>query len=465
MGSRDQWILRRVIAGGTHVGPFISDIEIISGPLPWLIYTLAAAVALALAVRHVHDRRARLRWLRRVVVAVMVGGGVGVLACWVIGDLLNAFDVSLSVTSRAWVGAAFAGIALAIVSLLASRARRRVASIAAIAAFVLMGAVGVNADFGQYTTVGSIIGAPAFSPVPEPILAAQRALAGSVPGSQPDLWKTWQGSADLPAHGIVGTIQIPATVSRFAAREALMYLPPAALVKNPPALPVLVMLAGQPGSPDNVFLAGRLEKVLDTISARYHGLAPIVVVPDQLSADDVNPMCVDSAIGNSATYLTVDVPAWIRANLNVVGAASAWGIGGFSQGGTCAIQLGAGYPELFGSILDVSGELEPKIGSPEATIAGGFAGDAAAYESAKPLSLITKNAPFTDTVAIFAVGELDQKYLPWLTTLSAAGATAGIKSTLLISPGSAHDWNTVRFAFEKGLPTIYRHMGLDGPLS
>jgi len=56
-------------------------------------------------------------------------------------------------------------------------------------------------------------------------------------------------SGDLAAAGVVSTVVIPGSVSGFAARPAWVYLPPAALVRNPPALPVLVLLHGQPGSP------------------------------------------------------------------------------------------------------------------------------------------------------------------------------------------------------------------------
>jgi enterochelin esterase-like enzyme len=436
------------------VGPFLAGIRVIGGPLPLVLGILAALAALVLVLRPL-PRARRLPWAAAVVVALSMGAGLGLLVCWLVGDVINAFDVSLSPTSRAWVAIAFAGVALATVSLFRSRARRRVAAIAGAVIFVLLGAVGVNADFGQYPTVASILGISSLPDLPVEDLAAQRASIGSA-AATPD----WRSPAGVPSKGVVGGVTIAATVSHFAARQALVYLPPAALVANPPALPVLVMLSGQPGSPENVFISGHLDAVLDGIAAQHHGLAPIVVVPDQLSAPEKNPMCVDSAIGNSATYLTVDVPAWIRANLDVQSGSSAWGIGGFSQGGTCAIQLGAGHPDLFGSIVDISGELEPKVGTPEVTIAKGFAGDAAAYAAAKPLSIIARHAPFPDTVAIFAVGELDAKYTPWIATVATAGKSAGMHTTVLTSPGTAHDWHTVKYALENGMTVLYARWGL-----
>ena len=439
---------------------FLSDIRVIGGPIPIVVVVLAVLAAAGLIIRRAPRGRPRRRWAATVLIALAVGATLGLLACWVVGDLMNAFDVQLSPTSRAWIAVAFAGMALAIANLRAVRVRRRAGAVASIVLFALLGGLGVNADFGQYTTVGSILGTSTIAPLPAADLALQRAGAGTDSASEHELWKTWAAPAGIPARGTVGSVTIPASVSHFAARDALVYLPPAALVPHPPALPVLVMMSGQPGSPEDVFLAGHLDKIMDAMAAEHDGLAPIVVVPDQLSAPTVNPMCVDSASGNSATYLTVDVPAWIRANLDVQSAVTGWGVGGFSQGGTCAIQLGAGHPEIFGSIMDVSGELEPKAGSPEQTIARGFGGNPAAYDQAKPLAILTRQSPYSDTVAIFAVGSLDSKYMPRIATIAAAAQAAGMQSTVLTSPGTAHDWSTVRYAFEHGMPAVYAQMGL-----
>jgi S-formylglutathione hydrolase FrmB len=225
------------------------------------------------------------------------------------------------------------------------------------------------------------------------------------------------------------------------------------------------MLSGQPGSPENVILAGQVNTIFDSFAASHGGLAPIVVVPDQLGSPFANPMCVDSALGKSETYLTVDVPAWIRANLRVQTATSAWGIGGWSQGGTCAIQLAAAHPTLFGSLLDISGELEPRSGSVQQTIARGFAGNSAAYEAAKPLNVLARNAPYAHEVGVFVTGQLDATYTRDVERIALGARQAGIDTTLAVSPGTGHDWYTVRFALEHEIGPILRLFGLEGPAS
>ena len=203
-----------------------------------------------------------------------------------------------------------------------------------------------------------------------------------------------------------------------------------------------------------------LETILDSFAAAHSGQAPIVVVPDQLGAPTKNPMCVDSPLGHSATYLTVDVPAWIRANLPVGANPVDWTIAGFSQGGTCSIQLGAAHPELFGNILDISGELVPQNGSTQQSITAGFGGDAAAYAAAAPTAILAARAPYADLLALFAVGADDSRYLPWTQELAAAARSAGATTQVFVSPGTAHDWHTVQYACTQALPLIAARGGV-----
>ena len=137
-------------------------------------------------------------------------------------------------------------------------------------------------------------------------------------------------------------MRIPNDRSQFSARPANIYLPPAALSEKPPALPVFVLLAGQPGSPDRLFTAGSIPAMMDAYAAQHDGLAPVVVSPDQNGSSFHNSLCVDSPVyGKAETYLSRDVPAWIRANLPVASQPRLWAIGGFSQGGTCSQPTGS----------------------------------------------------------------------------------------------------------------------------
>jgi len=235
-------------------------------------------------------------------------------------------------------------------------------------------------------------------------------------------------------------------VSHFAARDAVIYVPPAAHVVNPKPVPVLVMLSGQPGNPSDILTSGKINELMDNYARHHDGVAPLVVIPDQLGSPEVNPMCVDGARGNSETYLSVDVPSWIRAHFSVVSSPAAWTIGGFSQGGTCSIQLGAGHADVYGNILDIAGELVPGGGAEKEAIAEVFAGNHAAYSAALPQNLLGSHAPYSDSVAVFAVGSNDGRFIPYAKTLTSAASAAGMHATYLDVPGASHDWATVQYA-------------------
>lgn len=307
---------------------------------------------------------------------------------------------------------------------------------------LLSAAVGVNAVTGNFTTIGSLVGKTVLPSLSLPAIAQ---------GPQPS---NWVAPASTPAHGSYGVVAIPATASGFTVREGVVYLPPAALTRHPPKLPVLVMLSGQPGAPTNMVTSVDMPSILDRYARAHRGLAPIVVIPDQLGAPYDNPMCVDSPLGHSATYLSADVPSWIRSHLNVSDDRRDWAIGGYSQGGTCSIQLGARFTGTFGNILDVSGELAPHRGSIPATIADAFGGSTAAYEAAKPLALLAAHEPFADTLAIFAVGGDDARYRPIATTMKDAAGRAGMTAVEIVAPNSAHDWKTVGYAVDRGLEIL-----------
>lgn len=252
--------------------------------------------------------------------------------------------------------------------------------------------------------------------------------------------------------GEVGSVVIPGSRSRFRARPALVYLPPAALTGHPGALPVVIALSGQShrASPLDVVTGGRIAATMDAIARRHGGAAPVVVIPDQLGAGPRNPMCVDSRLGHVATYLTVDVRSWILAHLPVARDRRDWTIAGFSEGGTCAIQLGAGRPDLFGSLVDVSGERAPLNGTVAHTIAVGFGGSSARYAAAAPFRLLAAHH-YPATRAFFAAGALDTDYGPVAPSMAAHARAAGMAVQLRRLPGLHHNWTTGSAGLRWGL--------------
>jgi S-formylglutathione hydrolase FrmB len=391
-------------------------------------------------------------WILRAAAALVLGELLGLLVIWLVSDVWNVFGLPLTLVTRLWFSGAMAALSLVIVNLWGTHWWRKTIALVAIPVILVSTAAAINVDFGAYRNLNDALGISPYGPM------GLSHLSGQAGRMDPAVGRTWLAPSGMPAQGTVGTVTIPGTISGFTARPALVYLPPAALVPNSPVLPVLVMFAGQPGTPAAVFTAGHLAYTMDAYAAGHNGLAPIVVAPDQLGRADQNPMCVDSPLGNSKTYLTQDVPTWIRSHLRVSDDPRYWAVGGFSQGGTCSIQLGAGHPEVFRTILDVSGEVEPTIGS--TTVARAFGGSTVAYDAVKPVNVLDARGPYADTVAIFGVGALDAKYQKNERLMRAAAARSGMVTKLIEAPNSAHDWTTVRYVIAKVLPVLGTRLGL-----
>ncbi|MWV57845.1 alpha/beta hydrolase [Rathayibacter sp. VKM Ac-2754] len=425
-------------------------LSLVSGPLVIGVYAVAGLSLLllttAFARAHRHGRRRRLVLAAA---ALVTGTLAGAALAALLDGTDGPFGVDFTPVTRVWVGLGLGGLLLVAVVLLHAlgtrRLRRAVAALGVGVLVIATAAMTVNIDFGQYPTVRSALGISPYPTISDPIAVPS--------GDHPSLAE-WTAPAGMPSVGAVSTVSIPGTTSTFAARDAVVYLPPAALVDDPPLLPVMVMLSGQPGSPSDPLSTENLQKSLDDYAAAHAGLAPIVVSPDQLGDPSANPMCVDSPLGNSATYLTVDVPNWIRSHLPVESDASDWAIGGLSQGGTCAIQLGAGYPQLFGNIIVASGELAPTLGDDATTVEEGFGGSAAAYEAAKPASILAENAPYADSFALFGVGADDTSFVAGVKTLYADAKAAGIDATYMEVPDSAHDKTAWSAVFDRGLELL-----------
>ncbi|MBC7519297.1 MAG: hypothetical protein H7248_10560 [Microbacteriaceae bacterium] len=428
------------------------NISLVDGPLLGGIYLAAlgfTAILLVVACWPVSANRTEVRgWagthplsrIARVLLVIVLGLGAGFALVWFLGDQLDLFDLQFTYSTRLWVACAVAVLALGGLSFVHSRRWVKVVACISVLTSILAAAGGINAEFGQYTTVRSALGISSY----EKLDVAREAFPTSETGT-------------------VGTVIIPATVSGFAARRAVVYLPAAARSSHPPKLPVIVMLSGQPGSPQVPFTAGRLLSILDPYAVKHHGIAPIVVIPDQLGSPNNNPMCVDSSLGNSATYLTVDVPNWIKSQFSVASSPSAWTIAGFSQGGTCSIQLAAAHPTIFGNALVVSGELAPHIGSVANTIKRGFGGSAAAHAASAPKAIMTANAPYKSLMVFFAAGSNDPRYLATARELAAVAKESGIRTRLIVSPGTGHDWHTVHYAWAAAFATILARGGLPTP--
>ncbi len=234
------------------------QLPVISGPVPWIVYAIAIALVVVLLAR-----KPTLRWVLTAVIGIAAGAILG-LGIYLIANALNAFGNPLPLEVGLWAGAAFAGVGLAIVSLWRSPVWRKIVAAFAIIWFLITAMIGINAFYGLNPTLGSIFGISASNPIDIPTPAPTPAPTETTAGP---LYETWTPPADMPTVGQQGTQAIPGTVSGFNARDAGIYLPPAALVAEAPALPLVILMMGYPGNPDQSYIAA----ILDEFAAEQQG--------------------------------------------------------------------------------------------------------------------------------------------------------------------------------------------------
>jgi S-formylglutathione hydrolase FrmB len=258
----------------------------------------------------------------------------------------------------------------------------------------------------------------------------------------------------------VTEVDVPPTRSGFTARRAWLYVPPAYFAADHPLLPVLMLLGGQPGSPRDWLDGGRLAQRMDAWAGSHGGLAPVVVMPDPLGGPVDNPMCLDSALGRADTYLSQDVPAWVQSHLQVDPDHGHWAVGGFSYGGTCALQLAVGHPAVFRTFFDASGQQAPTLGDPARTLAAAFHGDRAAYAAQDPLTELASHSwAASGSAGYLVVGTQDPDYQRQQQVVAAAASAAGLPVIATELPGK-HAWTVCGAGFDQALPWLSQRMGL-----
>lgn len=259
-----------------------------------------------------------------------------------------------------------------------------------------------------------------------------------------------------PSTGKVVALPIPGKVSGFKARDAEVYVPAQWFRRPHPRLPVLMMFHGVPGSPDDWTRSGLLDLTTDDFAKENGGKAPIVVMPDINGSLLGDTECVDGSQGNAQTYLTVDVRDYIIEKLGTKTDARSWGVGGFSEGGTCAIILALRHPERFRTFLMFSGLAIPTFHS---TVEDLFRGSRQAFdENSPPYLLATRRFPTLG--GWFQVGTDDKDPYHDMQKLAPAAAAAGIETCFVPVPGGEHNFRTWGPSYTDALPWAASRLGL-----
>jgi enterochelin esterase-like enzyme len=430
----------------------VLDLVIVEGPALITVYVVAGVLFAYLLCRE-----ASARWVLTALVVMLVGGMVGGAALWASVHVLDLFGGPVADAAWLWVPAAFAACTLAVWNLWRSRWWRKVIALLSIPVFAATALLAINAAYGLDRTLGDLLDISTADP-----LDIRDPQVDPPPADPAEpLYATWTPPEGMPATGEIGypVPAVPNEVSGFPARRAELYLPPAALVEDAPRLPLVIMMMGQPGEPDATFIG----EVLDEFAADHDGLAPIALVIDQLGDPTVDPLCLDTDLGQVETYVMQDVLPWAKLHLNVLQGPRSTTVAGYSNGGGCAAYFGAKHPEVFGNVIAVAPTEYPGVEHPSEVLSTVFGGDQAAYDAVKPVNIMEAKAPYPDSAAVFAVGERDRAFQPGTERLADAAAAAGIDATYVEVPDGAHDATALTGGLEEGFRLLSARLGLSAP--
>lgn len=266
----------------------------------------------------------------------------------------------------------------------------------------------------------------------------------------------------LPESGSVYNLAIAGKTSGFVARDAIVYLPPAYPRHATPTshFPVLLLLGGTPGSPQDWLNGGELQKTANDFAARHHGISPLIIVVDNNGSFRNDTECVDSPKGNAEQYLTVDVPAYIKANFNVATNPQQWGIGGLSEGGMCAAMLTLRHQDVFRHFLDFGGDPTVTLTNSATAIQTLFKGSRPDWQE-HSINWLLRNRPVDHGVSgQFVVGRNDNHAI--VANLQATYNLArdrGLSATLEVIPGGGHSYQVWSQALKDSLPTLSYNLG------
>ena len=427
----------------------MAELSLISGPVPLVVLVLGAVALLVLLVLLVRRRRtAAVTVVAAVAVAAVILLGLN----WVVTSGLQLFPEALPGLVTAWIAAGAAAVVLVVGNMVRTTTGTKLLALGSGVAVLLATGSQINNYFAQYPTLGALTGSAGEVST---LTGVKRQPSQSVASPVVSRWK---GPATTPSQVVTATI--PGTASGFTARSAYVYLPPAYTSPSPPLLPVLVLVSGQPGGPQDWVTAGNLQSLMDQFAAAHGGLAPVTVVVDPNGPSDTITMCMDSQIAKADTYLSQDVPNWIAAELGVDTNRARWAFGGFSYGGTCAIQMATRHTDLYPSFIDISGEREPAISADRTqTIQAAFGGNTAAFDALTPLTLLGQRR-YPEVWGYFAAGGNDAVFSASMVEVSAAAQKAGMTVQRQVVAGQGHSWAVPNAALPPALVWLAPRLGL-----
>ncbi len=369
--------------GGQMHGYYQHGVSLLTGWLPWTVQIVA--VLLLVAAIGWRSRRWRLVYLP---VAAGIGALGALVVKWYFDDSGLATDPA-PISLWLWIGVFVATPAIFALGWRSARWWRRGVSALTIPVSVVCVGLVLNQWVGYFPTVSQFWGTITSGPLPGQI--SETDLAGL------------RGKGPTMTTGRIVEVDTPDTASHFTHRQEYVYLPPTWFNgPQPPALPAIMMIAGEFNTAADWVRTGNALTTIDDYQHAHGGYAPILVFVDAGGAFNNDTECVNGPRGNAADHLTADVRPYVTSHFGVPTDPKQWGVVGWSMGGSCAVDLTAMHPELFDNFVDIAGDLGPTVGDKQQTVDRLYGGNTAAWAHFDPMTVLAHHGPYADTAGWFA---------------------------------------------------------------
>jgi enterochelin esterase family protein len=224
-------------------------------------------------------------------------------------------------------------------------------------------------------------------------------------------------------------------------RTVWIYTPPG-YERGSTTYPVFYLLHGSGNSDSSWILTGRAHYIMDNLIAEGKAKPMILVMPYGYSTTGVGTGPIVLPVNLQTTFIDDflgSLMPWVEKTFRTVASADARAIGGLSMGGGQAVVIGFAHPDLFHSIVVMSGGPAPV--NPEQTYPEFFKDAAATNKKIKLLWM--------------GVGKDDAVVGPAAKSLDAALTANGIKHQFVVGEGR-HEWVVWRHHLHDVAPLLFR---------
>ncbi|CAM3578507.1 alpha/beta hydrolase-fold protein [Smaragdicoccus niigatensis] len=356
-------------------------LSLLGGWFP-VVVEVVTVVVVAIAIA----RRNRRWWIVWLPICVAVGGATfAATAVYVHSEGLSSDPAPKPLWAWVWVFGSV--VAALILGFRSARWWRRGLMILAVPLAAMCVLLVLNQWVGYFPTVQAAWGAVTSGPLPDEVDAS-----------------------DLPAlrntamtTGKIVAIDTGDAGSDFRHRTEYVYLPPSWFVgATPPTLPAVLMIAGEFNTPADWIRSGNIVPEIDAYAKSHGGQTPEFVFVDAGGTFNNDTECVDGPRGNAHSHLVNDVRPYVVNTFGVSPKASAWGVVGWSMGGTCALDLTVMRPDLFSSFEDIAGDAGPTAGTKDQTVSRLFGGSESDWEHYDPATVMRTHGTYQGVSAWFA---------------------------------------------------------------